>query len=62
MNLKEFRNKNKHEREKFIDFWSNYVLTHSDKDWSKQQNKIINAGLRTSNITKEQFLKLKEKQ
>ncbi len=33
------------ERLEFIKFWANYVKTHSDKDWSEQQNLLINSQL-----------------
>ncbi len=34
---------NEEERINFVKFWANYVKTHPDKDWSKQQNIVINA-------------------
>jgi hypothetical protein len=34
---------NKEDRINFVKFWANYVKTHSDEDWSEQQNIIINA-------------------
>jgi hypothetical protein len=40
--LKEDRKKNIKEREWFIDYWVNYIKTHSDKEWSKPQNILIN--------------------
>lgn len=52
---------NQKERLKFVDFWSKYVLEHSDEEWSLQQNVVINSGLRSSDITKEAYLKMKEK-
>jgi len=30
-------------REDFIKFWADYVRTHRDEDWSRQQNKLINS-------------------
>lgn len=33
-------------RLKEVEAWANYVRTHSEKDWSKIQNKIINSGLK----------------
>ncbi len=54
-----FKEENQKERLDFIDKWSKYVLEHDDKDWSKQQNKIINSCLRSSKITKEEYLKMK---
>ena len=54
-----FIDRNNKERLKFIDFWANYVKTHPDKVWSKQQNVIINSCLRSTKMTKEQFLHMK---
>ena len=54
-----FKEKNQEERDKFIDFWSNYVLTHDDKVWSRQQNMLINSCLRSATITRKEYLKLK---
>jgi hypothetical protein len=31
------------ERLQFIDLWVNYIKTHSDKEWSEQQNIIIDS-------------------
>ena len=42
----------------FVKFWAKYVRTHDDKDWSRQQNIIINSCMKT-NMTAEQFLKMK---
>lgn len=50
---------NLNERLKFVDFWSKYVLEHEDKVWSRQQNRIINSCLRSSNMKKEDYLKIK---
>jgi hypothetical protein len=41
--LKKFKEQNAMERLDFIDFWVNYIKTHSDKEWSKQQNLIIDS-------------------
>ncbi len=54
-----FKDENEKERIRFIDLWSNYVLEHSDKDWSRQQNIIINSSLKSANISKKDYLKLK---
>ena len=54
-----FIEENQKERMKFVDFWSKYVLEHDDREWSRQQNKIINSCLRSSKMTKEQYLKMK---
>ena len=54
-----FIEKNNKERLDFVQKWAEYVRTHSDKDWSKQQNIIINSSLRSVNMTREQFFKMK---
>jgi hypothetical protein len=51
---------NQEERNKFIEFWAEYVRTHDDQDWSSQQNVIINSCLKTD-MTKEEFLEMKGK-
>ena len=37
---------NKEERRNFIKFWVNYMKNHSDKEWSDQQNTIINSQIK----------------
>ena len=32
---------NKEDRLNFIKFWANYIKTHPDKEWSEQQNVVI---------------------
>jgi len=54
-----FTKKNQDERMHFVKKWAQYVKTHSDEDWSRQQNVIINSGLQSASMTKEQFLKMK---
>ena len=54
-----FIEENEKERKRFIHKWAEYVCTHSDKNWSKQQNILINSALKTANITREQFFKMK---
>ena len=34
---------NKEERINFVKFWVQYIKSHSDKEWSKQQNFLINS-------------------
>lgn len=54
-----FNEQNSKERMEFIDLWSKFVLENEDGEWSRQQNIIINSCLRFSNLSKEEFLKLK---
>jgi hypothetical protein len=35
------------ERIKFVDLWADYVRTHSDKEWSRQQKVIVDSQLRS---------------
>jgi len=32
---------NQEDRLNFVKFWANYIKTHSDKEWSEQQNIVI---------------------
>ena len=53
---------NKEERMNFVEYWAEYVRTHSDKEWSKQQNVLINSliqNAKNSKLTKEQYLRIK---
>ena len=34
---------NAEERMNFVRFWAQYVRTHSDREWSLQQKKLIDA-------------------
>lgn len=54
-----FTEENNRERLKFVDFWSDYVMKHSDREWSSQQNIIINSSLRSADISKDAYLKMK---
>ncbi|HLD06592.1 MAG TPA: hypothetical protein VJC16_03605 [Candidatus Nanoarchaeia archaeon] len=53
---------NAEDRLHFVLFWADYVRTHSDKEWSRQQNVLINAVMqnaRHSPLTPRQYLKIK---
>ncbi len=57
------KEKNNEERKKFIEMWADYVRSHKDKEWSKQQNIIINSQIQNSRSikwTKEQFEDLRK--
>ena len=34
---------NEEDRMNFIEFWAEYIRTHSDEDWSKQQKVLIDS-------------------
>ena len=54
-----FLEENEKERRHFVRTWATYVRTHSDKEWSRQQNVIINSALKSAHMTREQFFKMK---
>mgnify|MGYP001608159987 CR=1 FL=1 len=59
---KEVRKVNDEDRMWFVEYWANYVRTHSDKEWSRQQNILINSlmqNAKNSKLTKEQYLRIK---
>lgn len=37
---------NKEDRLNFVEFWAGYVRTHSDEEWSKQQNVLIDSQIK----------------
>jgi len=39
--LESWKKKNSEERLRFVEYWANYVREHSDEEWSKQQNVLI---------------------
>jgi len=41
--LKKMKEDNAKERLAFIDFWAEYVRTHSDEEWGKQQKVLIDS-------------------
>ena len=43
---------NKEERMNFVEYWAEYVRTHPDKEWSKQQNMLINSQLSSAENNK----------
>jgi len=58
----EFRKQNNKDRMWFVKYWANYVKTHSDKEWSRQQNVLINSlmqNAKNSKLTPRQYLKIK---
>ena len=56
-----FTDENNQDRMRFVDLWSKYVLEHEDSEWSRQQNLIINSCLRSTRISKEEYLRMKRK-
>ena len=38
--------RNRKERMKFVELWAEYVKTHSDREWSKQQKVVVDSQLK----------------
>ena len=58
------RKKNQEERLKFVEFWANYVRTHSDKEWSRQQKILIDSQIKSARkqlIGVKDYLEIKKK-
>lgn len=58
----EIRRLNNKDRMWFVEYWANYVKTHPDKDWSRQQNVLINSimkNAKNSRLTPKEYLKIK---
>lgn len=53
---------NAEERLNYVKYWANYVRTHPDKEWSRQQNILINSlmqNAKNSKLPREQYLRIK---
>jgi len=53
---------NKEDRMNFVIYWANYVRTHSDKEWSEQQNILINSQMQSARQLKllpKEYLRIK---
>ena len=53
---------NREDRMNFVEYWANYVRTHPDKVWSKQQKIIIDSQIKNARnykLTPEEYLKIK---
>jgi len=46
--LKKEKQRNFKERVWFIKYWVNYIKTHSDEEWSIQQNVLIDSQLKNA--------------
>ena len=47
-------------RNSFVAYWAEYVRTHPDQEWSRQQNILINSVLKTTiQLTRKEYLKSK---
>ncbi len=55
------KEKNFRQRLWFVRYWANYVRTHSNADWSKQQKNMIDSVFMAANQDRELYLKVKSK-
>ena len=39
---------NKEERMNFVEYWAEYVRTHPDREWSRQQNILIDGQIKNA--------------
>ena len=53
---------NVEDRMNFVEYWAEYVRTHSDEEWSKQQKVLIDSqmqGAKRSPLSAKVYLKMK---
>ena len=56
----EDKKRNKEDRMWFLRLWAEYVRTHSDKEWSAQQNVLIDGAFATKcPLTPKEYLAIK---
>lgn len=61
-NAEEFRKLNNQDRMWFVEYWANYVKTHPDKVWSKQQKILIDSQIKNARklkLTPKEYLEIK---
>ncbi len=47
----------------FIEYWVEYMKSHSDEEWSRQQNMLINSMLKTAKQwSRKEFMELMGRQ
>ena len=49
------------ERLEFVRFWANYMKTHTNSVWSRQQAMLINSVMKTADKDPKLYLKIKER-
>lgn len=52
LTLREQKNLNDQDRMWFVNYWAQYVRTHPDEVWSKQQNVLINSQMHAAKFMK----------
>jgi len=62
MDAEKMKDANKQDRDWYVKFWAEYVKTHKDSEWGRQQSIFINSlmqNVRQTKITAKQYLKIK---
>lgn len=60
--LEEFKRRNDGDRMWFVKYWAEYVRTHPDRVWSRQQNVLINSMMQNARqlkMTPGEYLEMK---
>lgn len=56
-----FKEKDQQQRNDFIDLWVNYMKTHSDQEWSRQQNVLTTSVLKSATqLSREEYIRFKK--
>ena len=58
--LEEDKKRNFESMLKFIEYYVKWLKKTPNKEWSKQQQKLIDSQLKSSKMTKEEFLQMKK--
>ncbi len=54
---------NREDRMNFVEYWAEYVRTHPDEEWSRQQNILINGQMHSAKsvkISPKDYLEMKK--
>ncbi len=54
--------RNRKERIRFVELWASYVKERSDREWSRQQNVIIDSCFPSAKMSLEEYLRMKDSQ
>ncbi len=58
--MADFKEKDRMQRIEFVEYWVTYMKNHSDAEWSRQQNVIINSVLKTTmQLSRREYLFVK---
>jgi len=55
----ESNSENSNQRKWFVKYWANYMKSVPNKEWSRQQNIIIDSQLKSATKDKDMYMKIK---